>query len=116
MRVQGNAFGAGAETTSNTLITFILACVAFPEVLPRAWEELDRVVGPDRSPTFDDQEHLPYISKRFIYSTFTSSKLSSTDAFVTEVFRWRSTAIISGQPHSNIEPDVWRGWVFPKES
>jgi len=47
----GNLFGAGADTSSGTLVTFILACCAFPEVLPAAWEELDRVVGPNRSPS-----------------------------------------------------------------
>ena len=69
----GNIFGAGSDTSSSTLITFVLACCAFPETLLRAWEELDRVVGPERSPYFDDKPDLPYVT-----------------AFVSEVFRWRS--------------------------
>ena len=32
-----------------------------PEVQKRAQEEIDRVVGGDRLPDFDDREHLPYI-------------------------------------------------------
>jgi len=95
----GNLFGAGSDTSSSTLITFVLACVAFPEVLPKAWEELDRVVGHDRSPTFEDQESLPYIN-----------------AFVSEVFRWRSVAIIGGQPHANVEDDIWNGYFIPKNT
>ena len=43
--LSGNLFGAGSDTSSSTLVTFVLACCAFPEVLPQAWEELDRVVG-----------------------------------------------------------------------
>lgn len=82
----GNLFGAGSDTSSSTLITFVLACCAFPDVLPRAWEELDRVVGLYRSPNLDDD--LPYIR-----------------AFVKEVFRWRSVAIIGGQPHAPIQDD-----------
>ena len=85
----GNLFGAGSDTSSSTLITFVLACCAFPEVLKKAWEELDRVVGPYRSPGLDDE--LPYVR-----------------AFVKEVLRWRSVAIIGGQPHAPIQDDVYK--------
>ena len=95
----GNLFGAGSDTSSSTLITFMLACCAFPEVLPKAWEELDRVVGPHRSPTFDDEPNLPYVK-----------------AFMKEVLRWRSVAIIGGQPHAPIQDDTWNGWLIPKQS
>jgi len=93
----GNLFGAGSDTSSSTLITFILACCAFPETLPPAWEELDRVVGWDRSPHFDDEPNLPYVK-----------------AFVKEVFRWRSVAIIGGQPHAPTQDDYYKGWLIPK--
>ena len=95
----GNLFGAGSDTSSSTLITFVLACCAFPETLPRAWEELDRVVGPNRSPTFDDDVDLPY-----------------TKALMKEVLRWRSVAIIGGQPHAPIQDDRWNGYLIPKNS
>lgn len=87
----GNLFGAGSDTSSSTLVTFVLACCAFPEVLPKAWEELDRVVGPYRSPSWDDEPNLPYVK-----------------AFVKEVFRWRSVAIIGGQPHAPIQDDYYK--------
>jgi cytochrome P450 len=93
----GNLFGAGSDTSSSTLITFVLACCAFPEALPKAWEELDRVVGPHRSPSWEDEPELVY-----------------TKAFVKEVFRWRSVAIIGGQPHAPVSDDVWNGYVIPK--
>ncbi|PVH96974.1 cytochrome P450 [Periconia macrospinosa] len=93
----GNLFGAGSDTSSSTLITAVLAMRAFPETLIPAWEELDRVVGPDRSPTFDDDADLPYMR-----------------AFVKEVFRWRSVAIIGGQPHAPIQDDYYKGWLIPK--
>ncbi|KAH8787271.1 putative cytochrome P450, partial [Hyaloscypha finlandica] len=92
-----NLFGAGSDTSSSTLVTFILACCAFPEVLPKAWEELDRVVGPSRSPSMDDEPNLPYIK-----------------AFVKEVFRWRSVAVIGGQPHAPIQDDMYKGYLIPK--
>jgi cytochrome P450 len=93
----GNLFGAGSDTSSSTLITFVLACCAFPETLPAAWEELDRVVGQHRSPHFDDEPNLPYVK-----------------AFVKEVFRWRSVAIIGGQPHATVQDDVYKGYLIPK--
>ncbi|KAF2132991.1 cytochrome P450 [Dothidotthia symphoricarpi CBS 119687] len=91
----GNLLGAGADTTASTLITAILAMRAFPEVLLPAWEELDRVVGRARSPDFKDD--LPYMR-----------------AFVKEVLRWRSVAIIGGMPHAPTQDDYWNGYLIPK--
>ena len=42
--------------------SFILAIVLYPEVQHRAREELDRVVGRNRLPEYEDQADLPYIS------------------------------------------------------
>lgn len=95
----GNLFGAGSDTSSSTLITAILAMRAFPETMEAAWEELDRVVGPDRSPSFDDDANLPYMR-----------------AFVKEVFRWRSVAIIGGQPHAPVQDDYYNGYLIPKST
>ncbi|CBX98861.1 hypothetical protein IAQ61_007524 [Plenodomus lingam] len=95
----GNLFGAGSDTSSSTLITAVLAMRAFPETMEAAWEELDRVVGPDRSPSFDDDANLPYMR-----------------AFVKEVFRWRSVAIIGGQPHAPVEDDYYNGYLIPKST
>jgi cytochrome P450 len=85
--------------SASTLITFVLACVMFPDAVKKAQEELDRVVGPTRSPHFDDFPNLPYL-----------------DAFVKEVFRWRSVAIIGGQTHAPIQDDSYNGWFIPKNT
>ncbi|KAJ5937278.1 hypothetical protein N7454_004933 [Penicillium verhagenii] len=95
----GNLFGAGADTSSSTLVTFILACCAFPEALEKARKELDQVVGPWRSPTFQDESDLPYVK-----------------AVMTEVLRWRSVAIIGGQPHAPIQDDYYKGWLIPRDT
>ncbi|KAJ3553128.1 hypothetical protein NM688_g3784 [Phlebia brevispora] len=57
-----SAYTGGADTTVSSLGTFILAMLFHPEVQKRAQAELDRVVGQDRLPTFDDEQSLPYIS------------------------------------------------------
>ncbi|KAL4916495.1 cytochrome P450 [Aspergillus aurantiobrunneus] len=97
--LSGNLFGAGSDTSSSTLVTFALACCAFPETVARAWEELDRVVGPQRSPEVEDEMDLPYVR-----------------AFVKEVLRWRSVAVIGGQPHAPVRDDWYKGWLIPKNT
>ncbi|KAK4097703.1 cytochrome P450 [Parathielavia hyrcaniae] len=92
----GNLFGAGADTSSSTLVTFVLACCAFPDAMHKAQAEIDRVIGPHRSPHWDDSPNLPYIN-----------------AFVKEVLRWRSVAIIGGQPHAPTQDDTYNGWLIP---
>lgn len=53
---------AGSDTTSSTLLIFVLAMTQYPEILKKAQEEVDRICGSDRSPTFDDIEQLEYLS------------------------------------------------------
>ncbi|RYP73569.1 hypothetical protein DL769_004184 [Monosporascus sp. CRB-8-3] len=60
--VSGSIIEAGSETTAGLLNSTWLYTAAHPEVLARANEELTRVVGENRSPTFDDFDKLPYIS------------------------------------------------------
>lgn len=49
-----------AQTTS-TLLVFLLAMVLHPEIQAKAHAEIDRVVGKDRLPGFDDRPALPYV-------------------------------------------------------
>lgn len=43
------------------MVSFVLAMTLHPDVQKRAHEEIDRVVGPGRLPTFADRSSLPYI-------------------------------------------------------
>lgn len=52
---------AGSETSFVTMNNLILHLAASPDAQKRAYEELMRVVGPDRTPVFDDVQNLPYI-------------------------------------------------------
>ena len=52
---------AGSETSSQALNNAILGLLQNPGALVKAHEELDRVIGPNRTPTFDDEKDLPYI-------------------------------------------------------
>ncbi|KAL6895122.1 cytochrome P450 [Trichoderma evansii] len=57
----GPLIEAGSDATITALNNVILACLLYPEIVAGAHEELDRVVGSDRMPDFDDEPNLPYI-------------------------------------------------------
>jgi cytochrome P450 len=94
----GSLFGAGSDTSAASLQSFFLAMTAFgKEILPKAWEEIDRVVGSERPPTWSDEANLPYVR-----------------AIVKETLRWRPVAVLGGQPHASIKDDTYNGYFIPK--
>jgi cytochrome P450 len=94
--IPASLFGAGSDTTASTLCTAFLALVTHPETLQAAHAELDSVVGSTRSPTFDDEKSLPYLT-----------------ALVKEVLRWRPVAVLGGTPHASTEDDTYEGYYIP---
>lgn len=94
--VPASLFGAGSDTTASTMCSAFLALVTHPETLVAAHIELDDVIGPDRTPTFDDEASLPYIR-----------------AFCKEVLRWRPVAVLGGTPHASTEDDKYEGYYIP---
>jgi cytochrome P450 len=92
----GGLVEAGAETTSTTLNNFLLAMTLFPGVVNNAQEEIDRVVGSDRLPIFEDEKQLPY-----------------TRAIVKEILRWRPVNKF-GMMHATSEDDWYDGYFIPK--
>ncbi|KAH9022343.1 cytochrome P450 [Lactarius pseudohatsudake] len=92
----GQMLSAGGETTSTTLLWWVLAMLAYPEVQTRAHAELDEVVGNARPPTFADLPSLPYIH-----------------AMVKETLRWSPT-VPFGLLHASIEDDWYEGMFIPK--
>ncbi|KAI1390626.1 cytochrome P450 [Hypoxylon trugodes] len=96
----GSPFGAGVETSAGSLASFFLTCVKFgPRFIPKAQEELDRVVGNGRLPTFEDIARMPYVK-----------------AIASETLRWRPIAVLGGTPHASTADDVYRGMFIPKGS
>ncbi|KAK4937360.1 hypothetical protein LTR10_021969 [Elasticomyces elasticus] len=90
-----NTIGGGLDTTSSTLHTMVLGLCVFPGAQRKAHEELDRVVGRDRSPTWDDLDKLPYCA-----------------AVLKEAMRWRSVTAMGGFAHTPEKDDVYRGYHF----
>lgn len=69
---------------------------AYPELQKRAREELDAVVGPDRLPTYDDFNSLPYIQAIFM-----------------ECARWLPVLPLSF-PRRAITDDYYEGYFIPE--
>ncbi|KDN69081.1 hypothetical protein CSUB01_11693 [Colletotrichum sublineola] len=96
----GSPFGAGVETSAGSLASFLLACAKFgPQFIPKAQEELDRVVGSERLPDFADLESLEYVG-----------------AIASETLRWRPVAVLGGTPHASTADYTYRGLFIPKGS
>ncbi|GAW21489.1 hypothetical protein ANO14919_110100 [Xylariales sp. No.14919] len=89
-------YGGGADTSPTALASFFLAMSIFPDVQRKAREEIDRVVGSDRLPTFSDRDNLPYIN-----------------AIVKETWRWHPVTPLS-VPHATDAEDIVNGYRIPK--
>ncbi|KAF7304355.1 Cytochrome P450 [Mycena chlorophos] len=91
-------YGASMDTTITVFSHFLIAMMQHPEVLVKAQQEIDSVVGKDRLPTFADRASLPYV-----------------DAILNEVYRWGVPVPLS-LPHRLMEDDMYRGMLIPKGS
>lgn len=91
-------YAAGSDSTVAVMQSLILALLIYPEVKQRAQEEIDRVVGIDRLPTFEDRKNLPYV-----------------DAIVKEAWRWNPVGPM-GLTHKSEEDIICGEYIIPKGS
>ena len=87
---------AGSETTSSTFNSIILYLMVNPEVVKTAHDEIVRVIGDSRSPTWSDEENLPYVR-----------------SIVKEILRVRPVASV-GSPHYTDADITYRNHFIPK--
>ncbi|PPR04236.1 hypothetical protein CVT24_013340, partial [Panaeolus cyanescens] len=88
-------YAAGTDSTYSILSSFFLACTLHPEVQKKARDEIDRVVGTDRLPDYNDRESLPYV-----------------EALVKELYRWNPAAPL-GPSHQTLVDDEYDGYFIP---
>ena len=67
-----------------------------PHAQKKAQDEIDRVIGSDRLPTFDDRASMPYV-----------------EALYREVLRWRLITPL-GMMHCATNDDIFKGFYIPK--
>ncbi|XP_020019989.2 cytochrome P450 2C55-like isoform X1 [Castor canadensis] len=89
-------FIAGTETTSTTLRYGLLLLLKHPDVRAKVQEEIERVIGRNRSPCMQDRSQMPY-----------------TDAMVHEIQRYINL-IPNNVPHAAIRNIRFRNFVIPK--
>ncbi|KAA1476669.1 cytochrome P450 [Dentipellis sp. KUC8613] len=89
-------FAAGADTTVSTTLTAILGLLLHPHVQDRARQEIDRVIGRHRLPTYEDRDSLPYI-----------------EAIYREALRWHPVFPLS-VARAAFEDDIYDGYFIPK--
>nr|KAF6303645.1 hypothetical protein mMyoMyo1_003581 [Myotis myotis] len=89
-------FSAGTETTTTTLKYGLLLLLKHPEVAAKAQEEIDRVVGRERSPCMQDKSHMPYM-----------------DAVIHEIQRYIDL-VPNNLPHLVNQDIKFRGYFIPK--
>lgn len=56
----GGTILEGSDTTSASTQYIILCATAFPDKQQKVFEELERVIGPNRVPRLEDMDSLPY--------------------------------------------------------
>ncbi|CCO36612.1 O-methylsterigmatocystin oxidoreductase Short=OMST oxidoreductase [Rhizoctonia solani AG-1 IB] len=59
----GSLYAGAIETTTATILIFILAMVHYPDIQAKIQQEVDTVVGDQRLPEIEDQDNLPYIGR-----------------------------------------------------
>ena len=58
----GAMLEGGSESSASMILVFIQAMIRFPHVQKKAQQQIDGVLGEDRSPLWSDYPDLPYVS------------------------------------------------------
>jgi len=88
-------FLGAVDTSATAIMTFVLGMLKNPEAQKQAQLEIDRVVGSDCLPTFEDMEHLPYVR-----------------AICEEVLRYASITPFA-PAHLSTADDEYKGYHIP---
>ncbi len=103
---------AGSDTTSSTLLSFLLAMIKQPEEFKKAQREVDQVCGSLRSPTSDDISRLPFI-RACMDEVITILSFPFNSDVTFQTLRWRPVAA-GGIPHMLTQDDTYQGYFLPK--
>lgn len=91
-----DAFSVGFESTTTTILWFMVYMANYPDVQAKVQAELDQVIGRDALPRWDDRSRLHY-----------------TEATISETLRVSSVAPLS-VPHKAMKDSTLEGYNIPK--
>ncbi|KAF8817039.1 cytochrome P450 [Phlegmacium glaucopus] len=94
--VAATSYTAGIEPTASSITTFFLSMAIYPDAQRKAQDEIDRVIGSNRLPTYDDRKSLPYV-----------------EALYREVLRWGPPSPLN-TAHTATEDDIYNGYFIPR--
>ncbi|XP_078422644.1 cytochrome P450 2K1-like isoform X1 [Cetorhinus maximus] len=89
-------FIAGMGTAATTIRWALYIMMKYPDIQRKVQEEIDRVIGSERSPRMEDRKHMPY-----------------TDAVIHEVQRFANIAPL-GIPRATTVDINFQGYFIPK--
>jgi len=93
--IMWDVMAGGIDTTATTLEWLFYILGNHPETQKKMHEELDRVIGSDRLPTWQDVKKVPYCN-----------------AVICELMRWKHFAPF-GLPHLTLEETECQGFKIP---
>ncbi len=96
LRLIGDLFGAGTETTTNTLLWTVVYMLHHPDVMKKVQAEIDEQLRRDTVPSMKDKQRMPLV-----------------EATILEVQRLGEIVPL-GVPHSTMEDVEFRGYTIPK--
>ncbi|XP_063794655.1 cytochrome P450 2A11-like [Pseudophryne corroboree] len=91
-------FVGGVETMSTTLTYALLILLKYPDILAKVHEEIDQVIGQERSPKIEDRNHMPF-----------------TEAVIHEIQRFIDLLPMS-LPRKTTRDIKYRGYSIPKHT
>jgi len=94
--IMWDVMAGGIDTTATTLEWLLYIMAEYPETQKKVQEELERVVGPNRLPTYEEKDKLPYLN-----------------AVILELMRWKHFAPF-GLPHMTLQDTQCLGYNIPK--
>lgn len=93
--IMWDVMAGGIDTTATTLEWLFYILGNNPDTMKKVHEELDKIVGQDRLPKWEDRDNLPYLN-----------------AVLCELMRWKHFAPF-GLPHMTLEDTEVGGYRIP---